>query len=137
VPHDPPVRYAIVMDWYVTGMGGVPGAAGGLDFPSLSRDGRTLLVMAADRSALLYDAPTGERIGEPFRTDGRTLAPGVVRPDGREMALSMPDGVMLWDIDPEHLFEYVCRVAGRDLTDNEWRTYLPEFGARQDTCGFD
>jgi hypothetical protein len=117
-------------------VGTVPGAAGGRDSPSLTSDARTLLVMAEDGTALLYDT-TGDLIGEPFPTDDRTLAPAVLRPDGLEMAVSTPDGVVVWDIDPDHQFEYVCRIAGRDLTDNEWRTYLPQFGARQSTCGFD
>ena len=64
------------------------------------------------------------------------LAPAVLRPDGLEMALSMPDGVMVWDIDPEHQFEHACRIAGRDLTENEWRTYLAGLGEPQSTCGF-
>ena len=121
----------------LTRVGTVSGAAGDLENPSLSRDARTLLVTAADGNALLYDAPTGYRIGEAFRKDSRTLAQGVLRPDGLEMALSMPDGVMVWDIDPDHQFDYVCRIAGRDLTENEWRTYLPQLGGRQSTCGFD
>ena len=61
---------------------------------------------------------------------------GVVRPDGLEMALSMPEGVVVWDIDPEHQFEFACRIAGRDLTENEWRTYLAALGEPQSTCGF-
>ncbi|MFE6255823.1 BTAD domain-containing putative transcriptional regulator [Agromyces sp. NPDC057865] len=131
----------------------VPGGAAEFAYPSLSRDARTLLVMADDGTALLYDTDTGIRIGGPFPTDDRPVAPGiyvdlegtdvtfplpdaVIRPDGREMALSMPEGVVAWDIDPEHQFEYVCRIAGRDLTDNEWRTYLGTLGDRQSTCRF-
>lgn len=135
-------------------VGSVPGAAGGLEQPSLSRDARTLLVTTDDGSALLYDTATGIRIGEPFRTDDRPDAPGifadteatielalpitdgVIRPDGLEMALSTPEGVMVWDIDPEHQFDYVCRIAGRDLSENEWRTYLAALGEPQSTCGF-
>ena len=131
-------------------VGTVPGAAGGLEHPSLSRDARTLLVMADDGTALLYDTATGIRIGEPFRpTTGpslrhlcctsrwRSRCPTVLRPDGLEMALSMPEGVVVWDIDPEHQFEYACRIAGRDLTENEWRTYLAALGEPQSTCGFE
>ena len=92
--------------------------------------------MADDGTALFYDAPTGVRIGEPFHADAETLAPAVLRPDGLELALSMPDGVMVWDIDPEHQFEDACRIAGRDLTENEWRTYLVALGEPQSTCGF-
>lgn len=118
-------------------VGTVAGAAGGLHAPSLSRDAETLLVMAADGTALLYDAPTGTRIGDPLRTDVRTLGVAVLRPDGREMAVSMPEGVMLWDLDPEHQFEFACQLAGRNLTEDEWRTYLGDLGDPQSTCGFD
>ncbi len=116
--------------------GTVPGAAGGLMEPTISRDANTMLVLAADGSALLYDASRGERIGDPVRTDSRTLAPSVLRPDGLEMAVSMPEGVVVWDIDPEHQFEQVCRIAGRDLSDTEWRTYLGDLDDRHSTCGF-
>ena len=134
-------------------VGTVRGATGGLEHPSLSRDARTLLVMADEGTAVLFDTATGIQIGEPFVTDDRAVAPstfieypgteltlltpdGAIRPDGLEMALSMPEGVVAWDIDPEHQFEYVCRMAGRDLTENEWRTYLAVLGEPQSTCGF-
>lgn len=118
-------------------VGTVAGAAGGTFAPSLSRDARTLLVMAADGTAMLYDAPSGVRIGEPLRTDSRTLGLAVLRPDGHEMAVSTPSGVVLLDLDPDHQFEYACQLAGRDLTDAEWRTYLADLGDPQSTCGFD
>lgn len=138
----------------LVGVGTIPGAAGGLALPSLSRDARTLLVTTDDGTALLYDTTTGIGIGEPFRTDDRAVAQGilvdlegtelafpmpegVLRPDGLEIALSTPEGVMVWDIDPEHQFEFACRIAGRDLTENEWRTYLAALGEPQSTCGFD
>ncbi|MCD2442549.1 PQQ-binding-like beta-propeller repeat protein [Agromyces sp. SYSU K20354] len=120
----------------ISRVGTVPGVAGGLYQPSLSRDARTLLVSTADGNGLLYDAPTGERLGEPFPTDDKTLAGSMLRPDGLEVAISMPEGIVVWDIDPDHQFEYVCRLAGRDLTENEWRTYLGHFGEPQSTCGF-
>ncbi|GAA1061057.1 nSTAND1 domain-containing NTPase [Agromyces bracchium] len=134
-------------------VGTVPGAVGDLEHPSLSDDSRTLLVMAGDATALLYDTATGARIGEPFPTDDRPLSgaildyagnpiavsmpDGFLRPDGLEMALTMPEGVVAWDLDPDHQFEFACRIAGRDLTESEWRTYLAGLGARQSTCGFD
>ena len=86
---------------------------------------------------MLHDAPTGTRIGEPLRTDGRTLGVAVLRPDGQEMAVSIPAGVVLWDLNPDHQFENACRLAGRELTENEWNTYLGDLGDPQDTCGFD
>ncbi len=122
----------------LTRTGSVPGAAGGLVFPTLSSDARTLLVMAADGSTTLYDAPTGTRLGDPIRTDARSRAAvSVLRPDGLEAAFSMPQGVVVWDLDPRHQFDAVCRLAGRDLTENEWRTYLGDLGAHESTCDFD
>ena len=46
-------------------------------------------------------------------------------------------GLVLWDLDPEHQFEFACQLAGRDLTDAEWNTYLADLGDPQSTCGFD
>lgn len=133
-------------------VGTVPGASGGLQHPSLTRDARTLLVMAGDGTALLYDTATGIRIGEPFSTDDRSsvstviggggfviafsMPEGFVRPDGLQMALSMPEGVVVWDLDPDQHFEFACRIAGRDLTEAEWRTYLAALGEPRSTCGF-
>lgn len=115
----------------------IAGAAGRFEHPSPSNDARLLLVTVGDDTVFLYDTATGTQIGEAFPTDGQPLPQGYLRPDGLEMALSMPEGVVVWDIDPEHQFEFACRLAGRDLTDTEWRTYLGDAGAPQSTCGFD
>ncbi|GGI47387.1 DNA-binding SARP family transcriptional activator [Agromyces flavus] len=127
--------------WYETDTldrtGSLPGAAGGLGIPALSTDARTLLISAADGSTMLYDLPSGTRIGEPLHADPATPLAEHLRPDGMELALSMPEGVVVWDLDPEHQFDAVCRVAGRDLTADEWRTYLSDLGEPQSTCGFD
>nr|WP_268238587.1 PQQ-binding-like beta-propeller repeat protein [Agromyces flavus] len=118
-------------------IGTLSGGTGNLGNPSLSRDASTLLMLTDNGNALLYDTGSGVRIGEPFDTDSRLLPRGYLRPDGLEMALSMPEGVVVWDLDPDHQFEHVCRIAGRDLTDNEWRTYLGELADWHSTCGFD
>ncbi|BDZ56054.1 hypothetical protein [Agromyces marinus] len=118
-------------------VGSLTGTAGGLGIPKLSVDGRTLLITAADGSGMLFDLPSGIRIGEPFRMDPGTLGAGHLRPDGLEMALSMPEGVVVWDLDPTHQFDAVCRIAGRELSADEWRTYLSDLGEQVSTCGFD
>jgi hypothetical protein len=46
------------------------------------------------------------------------------------------DGVEVWDIAPEHLAEAACRMAGRNLTETEWETYLGSLGEYRKTCGF-
>ena len=60
--------------------------------------------------------------------------------DLRRLALALEgttEGVVVWDLDPGHQFDFACRIAGRDLTENEWRTYLAAMGEPRRTCGFD
>ncbi|GAA1765435.1 hypothetical protein GCM10009747_27030 [Agromyces humatus] len=111
------------------------GTAGGLGSVSQSSDGRLVLVRAADRSASLFELPSGVRLGEPFSIDSPGLVDAYLRPDGGELAVSVAEGIMIWDLDPDHQFEAVCRIAGRNLTEQEWRAYLPGFDGPQPTCG--
>lgn len=110
------------------------GTAGGLGIGALSADGRTLLVTAADQSAQVFDLPSGERVAGPFTADPANLTGAFLRPDGHELAVTVADGIMLWDLDPEHQLDAVCRIAGRNLTVDEWRTYLPGFAGPERTC---
>ena len=92
--------------------------------------------MAEDGTALLYDAPTGTPSAIRSARDGRTSRRRAPPRRARELAAvhaRRRDGLGL---DPEHQFEDACRIAGRDLTENEWRTYLDGLGEPQSTCGF-
>ena len=33
---------------------------------------------------------------------------------------------MVWDLDPAHWASIACRIAGRNLTQDEWKEYLPD-----------
>jgi DNA-binding SARP family transcriptional activator/outer membrane protein assembly factor BamB len=117
-------------------VGSLPGTAGGLGVPETSDDGATMLMSAGDDTVLLHDTATGIRLAEPFFVNSPDYVGGYLRPDGLELAISDPAGVMTWDLDAEHRFEAVCRIAGRDLTPNEWRSYLDGLGELRSTCGF-
>jgi hypothetical protein len=41
--------------------------------------------------------------------------------------------VYTWDTRPEYAVEFACRTAGRDMTADEWRTYVGS-GARISVC---
>lgn len=56
------------------------------------------------------------------RDGGRTI---VTRTDGT--------GVRLWSVDPKRLLQHACSVAGRNLTQQEWREVLPN-RSYQRTC---
>ena len=78
---------------------------------------------------------TGIRLAEPFFAILARLCRGYLRPDGLEVAISEAAGVIIWDLDPKHQFEAACRIAGRDLTADEWATYLDGLGEPRSTCG--
>lgn len=114
----------------------VSGAETGTYAPSFDADGATVVVTLADGTAIAYDTRSGEAIGEPFRSSGRAVVPAAIRPDGKELAVSTQEGVVVWDLDPGRQFDAVCRLAGRDLSEAEWRRYLPQLGEPRSTCGF-
>ena len=118
-------------------VGSLPGTAGGLGVPETSDDGRTMVMSAGAGITLLHDTATGIRLAEPFFHDSPDYVGSALRPDGLELAISEDAGIAIWDLDPEHQFAAVCRIAGRDLTEHEWRTYLDGLGELRSTCGSD
>jgi hypothetical protein len=41
---------------------------------------------------------------------------------------------MLWDVDPPVWRRRACAIAGRNLTREEWKLYLPEGTVYRATC---
>jgi hypothetical protein len=41
---------------------------------------------------------------------------------------------MLWDLDADHWEAAACKVAGRNLTQDEWQRYFPNAGHYRVTC---
>lgn len=102
----------------------------GSDFYFGSFDRRGTLMLGAPASAQLYNLRTGQPIGERFPS---TRDP-VLRADGLELATSTANGVLLWDLDPNHWERAACKLAGRNLTHDEWITYFPNAGSYRATC---
>ena len=42
--------------------------------------------------------------------------------------------MILWDLQPEHWVTAACAIAGRNLTKQEWDTYVGDLGAYEATC---
>jgi hypothetical protein len=60
-----------------------------------------------------------------LRSEG--LAAAAFRADGSTITLvSSTGGISVWDPTPEAARRAACRIAGRELTDDEWRRYLPD-----------
>lgn len=110
-------------------------AAGGeVNSLQFSTDGKLLLATSNDQTVSLYDVDNHKRIGDPIPAFSPFIFPGFLRPDGKAIAVNQRDGLLIWDIDPAHLGEAACVLAGRNLTEPEWHTYMGGFGSYRPTC---
>jgi hypothetical protein len=53
--------------------------------------------------------------------------------DGRTLVADGPNGAIFLDMDPRAWLATACRLAGRDLTREEWTAYLSDEPYRR-TC---
>jgi WD40 repeat protein len=111
----------------------LPGSVGQIESLTFSDDGSRLLATGANRVAQVFDSETWTRIGAiPAHTPGSQIE-GFLSPDGLAVLANGRLGVVEWDLDPEHMAEAACELAGRNLTRAEWQTYFGEQPYRR-TC---
>jgi hypothetical protein len=93
--------------------------------------GRSLLVRGSS-GASIVDIPTRRQLAEAIPVQG----PGSIwlARDGSTAFLPGNDGMVEWSLDPAEQFEAACSIAGRELTDAEWSTFLAMLGPRVETC---
>jgi WD40 repeat protein len=103
----------------------------------ISDDNTRMLVVTWGGAAHLYDVRSTTQIG---RTLPVSLGVNVrevganLSPDGRELAVATEHGVQLWDLDPDSWRTAACRLVGRNLTQGEWASYMPEGEPYRATC---
>lgn len=115
-------------------LGELPSTIGEVQALQYSDDGRVLVASSRNGTVSVYDVESRIRLADPIPVDGPNFAPASLRPDGLVLATTGTAGILLWDLDAEHLFDAACRFAGRELTEAEWASYLSELGSRRDTC---
>jgi DNA-binding SARP family transcriptional activator/WD40 repeat protein len=112
----------------------LPGARGEINTLQFSDDGTILLATSLDQTVSVYDVATGTRLGDPIPMVAPFIYGAFLRYDGRAVAVTDREGVAIWDLDPRHLRDAACRLAGRNLTSTEWDTYLGDLGEHRPTC---
>jgi WD40 repeat protein len=94
---------------------------------AFSPDGRRLAVLTSSDGVQLYDVETGRRIGVPIDPDGIGLltTPGITwSEDGTSVWVSPVGGPIRFAADPDDWREVACGVVHRELTAEEWRTFV-------------
>jgi hypothetical protein len=65
-----------------------------------------------------------------------TQALGITFLDDHRLMTGGYDGtVVSWDLEPPSWVARACQLAGRDLTESEWRQYLPDRPYRRTCAG--
>jgi WD40 repeat protein len=103
------------------------GLTGSTDTADLSPDSRMVIGADTAGNALLWDRATGTFIGGRFPgpSAGAYLAASFT-PDGRHLVLMSDSGSgWVWDVAPSDWATRACAIAGRSLTPDEWREFLP------------
>lgn len=112
----------------------LPGARGFIQGMFFSADGSLLLARGNDDTLSLYDIATRSRLGDSFDLPFDNGGSFGLRNDGLEFAVATIDGTAVWDLNPEHWLTAACAIAGRNLTEEEWQTYLGDLGPYRPTC---
>jgi WD40 repeat protein len=106
---------------------------------SLSPDGQMVASVLLADQVMLWDGTTGQKLTEPVDLgaygDIGMWGNDIIAycPDGTQVAIVGDFGLLLWDMALEQWMDAACRMAGRNLTPEEWRTYLRE-RPYQKTC---
>jgi class 3 adenylate cyclase len=79
----------------------------------------------------------GLNTGEPLESEGGGYFGTAVVVAARLCAAAggFDETVVSWDLNPASLFARACQLAGRDLTEAEWRQYLPDRPYRRTCAG--
>jgi hypothetical protein len=82
----------------------------------------------------LFDPATGQQIGDPFPGIVDNTGAWSLNPSGTLLELETRQGVDQWDLVPAHWAAAACQLAGRNLSLQEWNTYLADTGPYARTC---
>jgi WD40 repeat protein len=116
--------------------GGAEQHTGPVHSAAFARDGATFASVGADGLAVVWNARTLQPV-KLLSGHGRAVQQVLFGPDGRTLYTIGADGSLLaWDLTGARGAaarvvsggagsSLACALAGRDITEDEWRTFLP------------
>ena len=93
-----------------------------------SDDGELLVSGDADGRVSLWDASTLDLLGTVYPSHRGQPVPAGAQfiGDTHDVAIASYDGtVYRWETDLDRAVDFACQMAGRDLTEAEWKDFLP------------
>lgn len=106
------------------------GLGGGV---AISPDG-SVIVSGGNNRLVLWDTASGQPLSNVLWGWRGTRTSLAMAPDGTAVAASHGDGIVLWDVALGSWQHRACRMANRELTVEEWNTFVgPELPYRR-TC---
>jgi len=101
---------------------------------AFSSDDRILASGSSDNTIRLWDINSGQSFGMPLSGHQSAVVDLAFTPDNHTLISASSDGqIRLWNMDSSDWLKQACQIAGRNLTEEEWSTFIPE-QPYQETC---
>ena len=99
----------------------VSGVRGDVTSVAFSPDGTRILTTSSGPDVAVWDAHTGEVLSRFPLPLGQQVTSAQQRDDGVVIVAAITGDTYAWDPSPRAAVDHACAVAGRDLTELEWR----------------